>query len=528
MQWGDRSRRTLPYVAAATVTVLGAVHGWRTSHWVEGEIPTYDVADYMLRAEHFRSSLATGDPSAFAAQLFESNVHPPGLPAAMAVWALVAGPGFAGASVFSAFVSTVNLVLIVLFARQCAPGWGLLPGAAAAGVVAASPLHASLFAVPMTEPLALFAVLSTLSLVAGPQGLVRDLAISSCILLGAVTRYNLAPMLLFPVAAVSVLEAIEARKLTPLRTPVLAVTVLGGYFGLWYSQNAAMTEGLGRFFRNVDSGIPLFSAANLHWLWKALYGDVAASVTVAVAAVVGLTTAALLPTRARARVAVVFTAVAIAALLLHRYKLGRNLYVVAPVWFVAACLGLQAGVVERARPYVGWALLGLAIAHGVRVRDQQAETPRYYTEDRHLRHGLEAITGAAQLHDQVVIVGAHRELNKHLLELWLSAYAPGTSILFEEQYPPACVRREVQPRQVSRCQLDEVLGSLRQTQPPRGTAYVAIAAWSPRASRADWTTRMAADLASVLGGTDRFSAETTTLRSLGMQVTIYAERASIE
>jgi len=516
-----RAHRGLAALVVATVVIVGALHGWDTSRWRDGEIPTYDVADYLLRAEHFRRALGDGELSAFGRLLLDSDVHPPGLPVALAIWSLFCQPGFAGASVFSAIISTLNLLLTVALAYRCLPTvGGLLAGAAGVAVISASPLHASLFAVPMTEPLSLFWVLSTLALASARESVARDVAVAVAILLGTLTRYNLAPMLLIPVAVVATARALEERRLTPVRVPVLAACTVSAYFGAWYAMNPAMVDGVSRFFRNVDSGIPLVSRANLQWLWDALAGDVAASFPVATFALLGLACAAVRPARTSSRLLVAFTVVALAALLWHRYKLGRNLYSVAPVWIIAASTGLAGVFRERLRDWVGLGLVGLAIPHALSVRGQPAETARYYTEDRHLRHALEAITEAALGSDRVIVAGAHRELSKHLIELWLGAYAPSTNVVFEEQYPPACARRSSQPKLEADCRPWAVLGSLEESQPGGSTSYVVVTSWSPRSSRSDWTALVAADVAAVLP-LERYDVATTTLRSVGMQVLIY-------
>jgi hypothetical protein len=255
-------------------------------------------------------------------------------------------------------------------------------------------------------------------------------------------------MLLVPLVGMELLRVTrEGRGYRPWGALALVAPVVVGFMA-WNRAEPELQTLVQRFFLNVDSGIPLVSTENLAWLWVSFAAE-GTGLGTATGLVVGLFAlgvwAALRSgggNGGAARTLVLFVLCAVAALLLHRYKLGRNVFVIVPFVYLVALVPVSRAAVaaaERGRAGLfGGLLVALGALAAVAHTTRGAVAPAQFTECRHLGHALDIVTEVALRSDRVVVAGAHRAMNRHLIELWTRLAGSNAEVVFEEAYPPAC------------------------------------------------------------------------------------------
>ena len=443
-----RSRSLLAAVGwlVGVAAVAAGVHqGWRAT-WLPHGIPSLDVADYLVSALALRDAWLASDPAAFASAMLAPNVHPPLHPLVLAAWTLVRGASIASAAEVAALTWVAALGALIWLGHRAHPIYGRWAGLAAAALTAASVEHQRLSAAPMTENLALLALLLALGAASTRAGLVAG----ACVCLAALVRYNLAPMLVVPIVIAHVVESRNARRsfrgLALTMLPTLAVLVA------WTAARPELPSFLGSFFRNVDSGLPTWSAENLAWLPTAF--ALGYTGNTAVAAGVGvllLASAASWTPEARKddarrveRLLQVFVLTAVVAITVHPYKLTRVLHGVVPVAYLVATLTVAraANALPLARLPVVAGALGLALllhrANGAAGRHGRLEFAAGADTTKALDRAVLAMDGSAE----VILSGSHAVLNLHTLELWYRMGHPNARVLADLAGCQGCVPPE--------------------------------------------------------------------------------------
>ncbi|MDP2313908.1 MAG: hypothetical protein Q8P41_13460 [Pseudomonadota bacterium] len=500
--------------------------------WSPTGIPTFDVADYVLRAHDLADALRAGDLAAWGRRFLTPDLHPPLHPALVGLVFAVGAPTMAAACTVAFIELAVAMGMLVVLGRRADLGAGAAAGLVAAVLTSASLLHRGLATSPMTEPLSLVAVLGTLALALpadGPASRRRAVGVGVAVLAAGLVRYNLVPMLLVPLLLDHALRVLLRRRpWTDTRWIAWIVPTVVG-FGVWGWVQPGLEADVRYFFTNNDSGVPLWSAANLRWLPEAFATDVAGVAVlaglVAVATVGGLVSAL---RRLRAGepagelLVHAFAFVAMAALFVHPFKLERNLYVVAPALYLVAALP----VVRLARRHVGVGTVALvaSVAAFVVLRgatDARVDAKRSFSEEPELRAALDRVVARARAAERVVIAGAHRDLNEHLFALTLRGEAPGTEVVLQSVYPPDCDAETPPPNVV--CTPTEVDRWLT----TEGTIFATVEQAGPpgrkaQRGRREGTVRMARDVAQRVATVPGLVPEELDLHRARLKLTIYA------
>lgn len=502
-----------------------SIHAWSVAAppWPLAPIPTFDVADYLVQAAAFAEAIEARDGRAVIELALEPSVHPPLHPLLLGAWMALTEPTAEMACAWAFVLRGVGLLLVVALGAAVRPVGGVEAGVTAALLTSLGLLHESMFLAPMTEPLAMVLVLATLVAVVytrGKASIGSGLMVGAALLGASLVRYNLLPMLAVPLLGYHAWEARRApRDPWTWVTPVLWLAPLGLVFGAWSAARPDLFAEVSHFFRNVDSGIPVLSVANLGWLATAFTSQVTgaplATVLVVLAALWSLRAEATSP----ARLLWLFLLVGAAALLFHRYKLGRNVFVLVPVLYTVVLSGLWSRA-DQARSWSVAALASAILTAGVHLTTRSLAQESYFTDDRFVMHALDAVATAGRTSRRVVIAGAHRDFNEHLLTWWLNKEGVASDIDFQEPYHPSCARETPKPG-VS-CSPDLV----ETWMDTPGTVVVTVAQSGGRgsvgaAARREWTQVMWDQVEDLLEARG-YHHEDVEVRSAGLRVRVYA------
>ncbi len=533
------------WVVGLVLVVATMRQAWLAT-WLPEGIPTYDVADYVLRGHDLGDALRAGDARTWLARFFTPDLHPPLHPALVGVVFAWGSPTMAAACTLAFVELALGLVLLVALGRRVDPDVGAVAGLVAAALTSASLLHRNLATSPMTEPLSLVAVLVTLVLALhvadGPRppgldGPRRHALVGVAVLAAGFVRYNLVPMLLVPLLLDHALRVALRRRSWMDARPLAWAAPSLVVFGAWWALQPKLESDLRYFFTNNDSGLPLWSEANLRWLPETFAADVAGAP--ALVGIVALATAwGLVAALRRLRaggpagepggepggelLVHAFALVGLAALFVHPFKLERNLYTIVPAIYLVAALP----VVRLARRHMalGVGLLAASVLGFVALRgatDGEVDASRSFSSDPELRAALDRVVARARGAERIVIAGAHRELNENLLSLTLRGEAPATELVFQPVYPPDCDTDP--PSDAAHCipaEVDRFLSS-------PGTLFATIEQAGPparkaRRGRREGTMRLARDVADRIATVPSLVAESLDLHRARLRLTIYA------
>lgn len=495
--------------------------GWKAT-WKPDGIPNFDIADYLLRAHQIADAR---DLSAWVAKVLEPDVHPPMHPAITGLWLSLVSRETAGACVLAFVEYAAALALLVPLGALVAGRSGAAAGLVACVLTSMSLLHRGLSTAPMTEPMSMFAV--NLTLVAALLAWRRPsvgaaLGVGVAVCAAGLVRYNLLPMLLVPLFVAHGLRVAtgSGRWFEPFWWVLPSTACFAG----WVALRPELPRKIQHFFTNVDSGVPLWSEENLAWIptqfAQEVAGEPALAIGTAGALVVGGGWSLSRLRRDPGEVLLhAFVLVAAAALFVHRYKLGRNLYVVAPVAYLAAALpvcrvlsrSLAASITASVLAMAGWWVL--------RERTDGRVIQRNFSEQPALSRVLDDVTQTAVASQRMVIAGAHRELNAHLLELHLRSAAPATVLVFQPPYAPGCEDGSTPPEH---CRPGEVE---RWADTP-GTAFLTVAqtrglSRKGASNRRQWTARMAREVRERLSNVSGLTETRSQLKEAGLEVTLW-------
>lgn len=522
------------WIAAIAAAILNLRQGWIAT-WSPAGIPNFDIADYMLRAHQMADSIDAGDASAWFVQAVAPDVHPPMHPAITSLWLATFGRSMDGACVLAFIEYTAAVALLIPIGRAVDRHTGGFAGLVAAVLTTMSLLHRDLSTAPMTEPMSLLfvniALMATLlgeHRATAPGRAGGALFVGFTVLAAGLVRYNLIPMLLVPLAAVHAVRVLsqQTRWLDP--SPLLWFLPSIVTLAAWQHFQPDLQHAIVRFFANVDSEIPLWSEENLTWLPNAftsgITGSPVLSALTAGGFAVGIGHAALRLRRGESTREILiqtFVVVAAVALFVHRYKLGRNLYVVAPLAYLAAALPIcRLGSRSLA---IGGLLLALSTGGWweLRALTDPHVKQNNFLEQPELERMLKHIASVASGSQRLVVAGAHRELNAHILELQLRSTSPNTEVIFQPPYPPSCETDEARPEQCSP-------GVVQTWAHEPGTAFMTVAQTRSlgrkgkrTSNRRQWTAKMAEQVNEILTDVPGLTKTTETMSHAGLEVTIW-------
>lgn len=453
-------------------------------------LPSNDVADYLNRGLDIHEATQRGEGALRV--LFQPDVHPPGLPATLA---LAAGAGANTLEQLSAWMFAIwiaALALMLPWGWQAARGRGLLVAGLAMLVTAASLEQQRLAPALMTENLAFLSLMTLLWAGGRMGGWRRSLGLGVLLLLASWVRYSAAPMLGVPLSVHGLWE----RRREPWRAQLRHQALLWGPTALvavlWQLLFPDFGQALERFFRNVDSGLPFWSAENLLWVPGALAEHIwvqpALVVILGLLAGVGVV-AAWWPRaeeaawRAPARLVQLALVVALIAYTLHPYKLPRALHALAPMLSLCAGAGvltlLERGRMARLGAWTVASLGGLAVVAWTPAANAEAAVrPECITVDA-TSEALQEVVSAVKDAPIVYVAGGSQVVSGHVARLWLRWSWPGKDIRVVLPPPPECAT-ETQLPPPERCVDRELQESI---QARRGALVVLATNKSGRGSR---------------------------------------------
>ncbi len=405
-------------------------------------IPTFDVADYVVRAHAWAAVWRSPSLESFWTLATEVDPHPALHPALLGLVLAIGDHAPAVEGAWALALAAVGLGMVAVLSGLVDGKAGIAAGCVAGAVLSAGLLWESMVTAPMTEPLAWVLVAGAVAafLLAGDRAWSLLVAGALAVAAGA-TRFNLLPTLLVGLIFATAFERHRSwsARLARCAALVLPCVVVVGALAVLSPDYLA---GLRRFFTNVDSSIPPLSLANLQWFFGAWVRQVFGTVPVSLAAAAVVIASLFARTRPGANAAAdlpLFTValVGLGSLLAHPFKLDRNLFVFVPLVYLLVILPLARIAIGTIARWV-FCLGGIVALVGFERATEGLTTERYYSDDRHVQHALEAVADAAEHADTVVLVGAHKDLSVAVVTYWLRRDGYAGTIVEQPAYPPAC------------------------------------------------------------------------------------------
>jgi hypothetical protein len=503
--------------AAATWTVWRSASVAWHNQWPPAPVPTFDVADYVLRAYGWARAWTESSPAGLLQLAATPDphpaLHPALLGAVLAVW-----PGAGTESGYAFSLHLLALATLPLLGWVLDRGAGAVAGLVAAAFTTTCLIERSMVLAPMTEPLAQLVVLVALTaaaLAATRPGLGWWWLAGTTFLAASATRYHLGPML----AGATLLTLFSARP--SWREALIRGAVLLAPMCLMATVVAVLSpdyvQGVRRFLTNADSGIATLSMENLVWFGGIAERQLMGTRSLAwAAAIFGLVSVAL---RARVlapgRTLGIFVGAGLVAMFIHPLKVDRNVFaLIGP----GALFLLLPWFRLANQPFLALPLaLGAAAGLAAQVKLSAAsETEQYYSNSASVSAALKATASACDRAERVVLVGAQRDLSEQVIQYALRTARCNAELLEQPDYTPTCLT-PIGPS-LPECQLQQV----RSTISLNGTQVIHVEATrGPAAKHRRWMLAQGADFA-VLVGEAGYHARTVELADKGLRLTVWS------
>ena len=351
------------FVLLTIASVVVCVASAHTDFVQLDDLPTGDAGYYTMQAMELRDLVLDGDLSGFLGRVFLAEVHPFVHPCALATWITCLGDSQEVVRSYGVFAYALCFILLAWLCGIVDPRRGWIVGLVVVFGTATSTFFRGHFFTAMTEPTSLIVWLLAIGLLIrfhADRRPGQQLAIGLLLLLAALVRYNLFPMLVIPLFIHHLIEhrsrirsAFDSRLLL-----WIAPTVL--FFAIWLYLEPDLVTGLKIFFFNRRVDIPFFDVHSLTWLPRTvstrflsspalaivLFGSISAGLLALATAMDHRRTFSLgdlrvvlhIQTSPGLRLLQLVTLVAVIAITAHPYKISRNLIIVVPLLYACALL----------------------------------------------------------------------------------------------------------------------------------------------------------------------------------------------
>ncbi len=356
--------RWWPVVLTVVAVVVCGVTGYGDFVY-PGDLPTGDAGYYTIQAMELRDLVFRGDLSGFFSRAFRAEVHPFVHPCVLTAWIACLGDSQDAVRSYGVFAYSLSFILLVWLCQIVDPRRGWIVGLVVVFLTATSTFVRSHLFTAMTEPTSLIVWLLAMGLFIryhadrrpGPQ-----LAIGSVLLLAALVRYNLFPMLVIPFFVHHLFEHRKAIRSAFDWRLLLWIAPTASFFAIWLLWDPDVLTALQIFFFNRTVDVPLFDVHSLTWLprtvsMRFLYSPALAIVLFAcfTAGLLALATTMdhrrtfhlgklrlvlHVQTSPGLRLLQFATIVAVIATTAHPYKIPRNLIIIVPLLYACALLPL--------------------------------------------------------------------------------------------------------------------------------------------------------------------------------------------
>lgn len=512
-----------PEIAAASVTgavALGVVgnalrDAW-AAPWPPGRVPTFDVADYVLRAHAWSSAWRAGNVGSLWELALQPDAHPALHPALLGA-VLTLFPSPATESAYSFVLHVLALATLPVLGWALDRRGGALAGLLAAAITSTCLIERSMAVAPMTEPLAQWLVLLTLTAAATARRSPRSgwWWLAGVLCLGAsATRYHLGPLLVVPCLA-HLVAGRRAWRQTSFDAVGLLAPLLFAASATWLAAPEYL-QGVRRFLVNADSGIPTLSLENLRWLTglpeRQLFGSSAVST---VALVIALSSAAAWTfVRTPALLLGVFVVLGLGAMFVHPLKVDRNVFVLIGPAALLLVLPLVRLAVGPARAFA-LATVAAASLAGQAYLSRGLATEQYYSSSASVGRALDAAADACARASRIVIVGAQRDLTEQVIQYALRTRRCEAEVVVQADYTPTCLT-PIGPS-LPACQMQEVRAALAVADTP--ILYV-DATTGPGAKHRRWMVAQRADF-TALATAAGFHPDIVELPDKGLRLSVW-------
>ncbi len=423
-------------------------------------LPGWDGSGYVRRGIAYFDAWSSGSWRNIWDLVVRPDIRPPVFGLVLGAFMTLRGDTPAAGIEWAQIAWFIGLFLTVCLGARLRVRGGLVAGALAALITAGTYDHLALVFAPMSESTSLLTVigatLGTLLLL--PHGVAGALGIGLLMLLASMVRYNLGPMILFPLLAWHGWEHRDDRK--KLLDPKVLLWGLPAVlvFSVWQLAEPRLAEKVETFLVNRSSGLSFWSADFLLFVPRAAVSDFYGWIGYWIMAFAAI---GLLPMLRRSpwlglasspelRLVQVQTLAGFVALTLHDYKLARNLYTLVPLLVMCAVTPVLPALLpapgqSRRRQALG-ALAGIGAL--VLVEGWWIERYRNGVTTLSEKYHMKGDPGVPQALDflarsggdrrRLWITGVNDALSTPLIEIWLRA--SNVKVQLKAESPPMMPR----------------------------------------------------------------------------------------